>query len=286
MVGRSARWVAVCALAVLVLSGCGGGNAGSGEQPSLSPTQSVELPSPTRTVERPTPTRTPEKPTPTRTPEKPTPTRTPEKPSPTRAPASTPGAEPSSSSQTQETGSAQPPAATATASPQPAGESGQGDQVPTWVWWLLAALLVGALVAVIAAVARARRRRRWLAELAPAEDELRWFARVLLPELRRSTSLEQVVGGWNIGAPRVAAAEDRLTVLEASAPGDTERERARTLRDASRLAGHRLDALATDSPHESWALDLDEVTADLEVALGPPASGAPGADARQQPPPG
>ena len=54
-------------------------------------------------------------------------------------------------------------------------------------------------------------RRRDLAE---AEGELAWFARELLPELRQVGSREQVAGGWTVGQTRVAAAEDRLTVLE------------------------------------------------------------------------
>ena len=299
MLNRPVRRVAWCSLALVLLNGCGGGGGESGE-PRPSPTSSVDLPSPTRTAEKPSPTRTVEKPSPTRTAEEPSPTRTAEEPSPTRTPAPTQSAEPSPSrtqetndtaepaeptgpsegSQTGQQGAAQPTEPTAQAST--AGDQGdQGDEVSPWVWWLLAVILLAALAAVAAAVIRARRRRRWLAELGGAEDELGWFARVLLPELRRSTSLEQVVGGWTVGAPRVADAEDRLTVLEDSAPSDADRERARTLRDAARQARQRLDALTLDTPHETWALDLDEVTADLEVALGPASTPAADPDAER-----
>ena len=55
-----------------------------------------------------------------------------------------------------------------------------------------------------------------MADLAAAEDEVAWFARVLIPELRQSGSAEQVAGGWAVGSSRVSAVEDRLTALEAS----------------------------------------------------------------------
>ena len=219
-------------------------------------------------MDKPSPTPAP---TPTQSAEPPSPSRTQET-NDTAKPAEPSG--PSEGGQTEQQGAAQP---TEPAAQEPSDADDQGDEVPAWVWWLLAVLVLAALAGATVLLVRARRRRRWLAELRGTEDELGWFARVLLPELRRSTSLEQVVGGWNVGAPRVAAAEDRLTVLESSAPGDADRTRARTLRDAARLARQRLDALATDLPHETWALDLDEVIADLEVALGPttpPTAGA------------
>ena len=50
-----------------------------------------------------------------------------------------------------------------------------------------------------------------------------WFARVLVPELGQSGSLDQVAGGWTVGANRIAAVEDRLTILEASAPDEATR---------------------------------------------------------------
>ena len=137
------------------------------------------------------------------------------------------------------------------------------------MWWLLAALVLAALAGGAAAWARARRRNGWRADLRSAEDEVSSFARVLLPELRQSRSLDQVVGGWDVGSTRVGAAEDRLTVLEASAPSDVDGSRAQTLRDAVRTARQRLDSLTVVAPHETWALDLDEVASDLEVALGP-----------------
>ena len=147
----------------------------------------------------------------------------------------------------------------------------EADSTPAWVWWLLAAIVLAAIAGTIAAVVHARRKHQWREELAATEGEVSWFARELLPDLRRSTSLDQVVGGWHVGSARVGAAEDRLTALEDSAPTDADRAHARTLRDAVRLARQRLDSLALVAPHDTWAADLDEVIADLQVALGPPA---------------
>ena len=140
------------------------------------------------------------------------------------------------------------------------------SQVASSVWWLVL-LVVGATVGIPLLV-RARRRGAWRRELAWAESELVWFARVLLPELRQGGSLEQLTGGWAVGRTRVEAAEDRLTALESAAPDDASRERARTLRDAVRMARGRLQQLAGAGPHDTWALDLDAIIADLEVVLG------------------
>jgi hypothetical protein len=147
----------------------------------------------------------------------------------------------------------------------------EGGSSP-WVWWLLAALAVGAVAAVTALVVRTRGKHRWLEELRTVVDEVGWFAHELLPELLRSTTLDQVVGGWNVASGRVGAAEDRLTALEASAPTDADQARARTLRDAVRRARQRLDSLALVAPHDTWALDLDDVMDDLETALVPSAT--------------
>ncbi len=284
MLARLARCAALCAFAIAVLSGCGGGGEAGGEEPRPTPTRSAELPSPTRSVEQPSPTRTVEQPSPTRTVEQPSPTRT------TAPPEST---EPPPPSRTQETETTSKPAEPTrqpeeTSGPSEADEtqvqgseestetvqesSEESDQTPAWVWWLLAAIILAALAGLAALLVHNRRKHQWQAELRALEGELGWFARVLLPDLRRSPSLEQLVGGWKVGAPRVVATEDRLTVLEASAPSDADRSRARTLRDAARLAHQRMDELAVAGPHETWALDLDEVVADLEVALGPTTS--------------
>ena len=96
-----------------------------------------------------------------------------------------------------------------------------------------------------------------------------WFARELLPQLRRAGSVERMAGGWQVESARVAAVEDRLTGLEATAPNDTDRARTRNLRDAVRVARGHVQALAAPGPHPEWALDVDDVMASLEAALGP-----------------
>jgi hypothetical protein len=215
------------------------------------------VPEPTRSVEVPEPTRTP-RPT-----EDTKPTEDTEAPRPDRTQEPGDGAGQGGDAQDQQ--SPEPEATPEEATPD------EADGTPAWVWWLLAAIFLAAVAGTIAAVVHARRKHRWREELAATEGDVGWFARELLPDLRRSASLDQVVGGWHVGSARVEAAEDRLTALEDSAPTDPDRTRARTLRDAVRQARQRLDSLALVAPHDTWAADLDEVIADLEVALGPPA---------------
>ncbi len=270
---RAASRASVLLVVLLLLASCGGGDGGEGARPTISPTRtptatatlpSPELPSITRS---PTRTGRPERPSPSRSPGQ---TDSPEQPAPTRSPeqADSPN-EPLT-----EGGSALPtqdPAGTETLVPDSteaedeAPAPAQDEGVPPWVWWLLAALILGTAVA-IPLVVRARRRSAWRRDLAEAEGELAWFARELLPELRQVGSREQVAGGWTVGQTRVAAAEDRLTVLESTAPDDAGRERAVSLRDASRQARGRMQQFI-GSGSDTWALDLDAIIADLEVIL-------------------
>lgn len=252
-------------LLVLLLAGAcgggeGGGGGGDGSRPTISPTRTPTgtLPSPTGSPEVPSPTRTPTRTdSPVEPPEEtPTQTVSPEEP-PEESPAE---AEPV-------------PEPEPTTEPSPSSSEGEADApaeeegVPSWAWWLLALLVVGAAVGIPLTV-RARRRGAWRRELASAESEVAWFAHVLLPELRRVGSPEQLAGGWAVGEPRVVAAEDRLTGLESTAPDDPDRERARSLRDAVRQARGRVQQLAGPGPHDTWALDVDAVMTDLAVVLG------------------
>ena len=260
-------------LVLLVVGACGGGGGGDGEggdgsRPTISPTRTPTgtLPSPTGSPELPSPTRTPTR-TPTQTdspvePPEETPTQTdsPEEPPEETPTEAEPVPEPEPT--TEPTTEASPDAS------ESAGDAAAEEEgVPRWAWWLLALLVVGAAVGIPLAV-RARRRGAWRQELAAAESEVAWFARALLPELRRVGSPEQLAGGWAVGEPRVVAAEDRLTGLESTAPDDPDRERARSLRDAVRKARGRLQQLAGPGPHDTWALDVDAVMADLEGVLG------------------
>ena len=287
-VPRAATFASVLLLAVLLLVSCGGEDGGGGARPSISPTRtptaslpSPELPSitrsPTRTgsPERPSPTRSPgrtespERPTPTRSP--PEQTESPEPPAPTRSPEQTasptePLTQGGSAVPTQNPDATETPTTDSTEAQDEAAPAAAEDEgVPSWVWWLLAALVLGTAVA-IPLVVRARRRNAWRRDLTEAEGELAWFARELLPGLRQVGSRERLVGGWTVGQPRVAAAEDRLTVLESTAPDEAGRERARSLRDASRWARGRMQQV-TGPGSDTWALDLDTIIADLERVL-------------------
>jgi hypothetical protein len=126
------------------------------------------------------------------------------------------------------------------------------------------------LAAAIATPLLVRRHRRqvWRADFATAEQEVAWFARVLVPELGQSGSLGQVEGGWTVGADRIAAVEDRLTALEASAPDDATRTGTRTLRDAVRASRGRVEELLQSGDPEAISPTLNEVAAELEAALG------------------
>ena len=79
-------------------------------------------------------------------------------------------------------------------------------------------------------------------------------------------SLQQVAGGWAVGESRVAAAEDRLTTLEATAPDDTARMRARGLRDAVRAARQDVQRLLAAATGVVPTGDLIAAAARLEDA--------------------
>ena len=150
----------------------------------------------------------------------------------------------------------------------PAESSSAEGTAPAWLWWLLGGLAVAACVAV-PLLLRSRRRRAWTADLAAAEAEVAWFSRVLVPELRQGGSAEHVRGGWAVADGRVAAVEDSLTALEASAAGDAGRARARALRDAVRSARNRIRDLAV-ADAAAPSIEWDHVTATLEAALAEP----------------
>jgi len=174
----------------------------------------------------------------------------------------------------------------ASAAPAPGGTEeaeDTSDDISPWWWVALAAVLVaGAVLAVV--LVRRSRRRRWLADLAGAEEEVGWFARDLVPQLRGSGSVEGVAGGWAVAAPRVTALDDRLTRLVTTAPGAEDRMRATTLQEAVRAARDRVAALAASGGSDTWALDLDGAQAPLLAALVPPTSTSeqgPGAGSSQ-----
>ena len=282
------------AVAIAVLTSCaGGGNIEGPASPSRSasqlPTPTVSMPTATRSAQRPEiPSPTPTKPSPALSSSRPTDELTPtQEPTPTPSATKNPSRSPirvettttqtvttapSPSTVTRSvtisptpTGSLSP-----TASPSPssssAGESAETGAV-SWFWWALAGLLLAAAVATPLLV-RAHRRRVWRADFAAAEQEVAWFARVLVPELGQSGSLDQVEGGWSVEADRIAAVEDRLTALEASAPDDATRTGTRSLRDAVRASRGRVEELLQAGDPEAIFPTLNEVAAELSAALG------------------
>ena len=158
------------------------------------------------------------------------------------------------------------PTQSASPSPSAAEPAAETTGVPPWLWWLLGAVAVAIAVAV-PLLLRASRRRTWHADFAAAEGETAWFARVFIPELRRAGSLDRLAGAWAVGSSRVSALEDRLTALEATAPDDPNRARARWLRDAVRAARDRLNVSITAGALETLQQDLDSAAAEVEAML-------------------
>ncbi|HEY5419529.1 MAG TPA: hypothetical protein VIL10_02245 [Marmoricola sp.] len=117
-------------------------------------------------------------------------------------------------------------------------------------------------------IVRARRRNAWLADLSANQTEVAWFARVLIPQVRGAGSPEAAAGAWRVaGEARVAETEDRLTALEATAPDEASRDRATVLRDTVRAARARMATVVTTSTEQTLAADLDDVAAQIELAL-------------------
>jgi hypothetical protein len=286
-VGTLVMNMAGLAVAVAVLTSCaGGGNIEGSAAPSRSasqlPTPTVSLPTTTRSAQRTeVPSPPPTKPSPARSSsratEEPTASQEPTSaPSATRNPSRSPiraestttqtvTAEPSPSSVTRSVTISPSPTASPSPSSSPAGEAA-GTSAPSWLWWALAGLLLAAAVATPLLV-RSHRRRVWRADFATAEQEVAWFARVLVPELGQSGSLDQVGGGWTVGANRIFAVEDRLTVLEGSAPDDASRTGTRILRDAVRGSRGRVEELLQSGDPAAISPTLNEVAARLEAAL-------------------
>ena len=267
---RAARSVALCGVVLCFVTACGGEGGGGGGEGG------ADRPSVTGSV---SPTRTP--PSPTRSVSVPEQSESePAAPRPSRSPGLSPDATRTSEPDATATFEPEPEPTSAGASPStdPAeeggGEGSAEESASTAAWVALVLLVVLALLATWM-VLRARRRGGWHTRLEAAEAEVAWFARDLVPQLRTAASADQAAGGWQVARPRIASAEDQLTVLESAAPGDRETERARLLRDAVRSARQKLDQMAGPGVRDPWALELDAVSDLLELALGPPVDSTP-----------
>jgi hypothetical protein len=145
--------------------------------------------------------------------------------------------------------------------------SSSTTSAPAWLWWLIGAVVLAVAVTVAVLMRRRGRRRAWAEQLSAAAAEAAWFARELIPQLGRSPSVQQMLGGWQISAGRVTALEDRLTTLEAEAVDETGRGRARALRDAVRGARTHLDALTSAWDMSAAMNHLRAAAAELEATL-------------------
>ncbi|HKA68459.1 MAG TPA: hypothetical protein VKG85_04985 [Actinomycetes bacterium] len=295
---RLVRRAAIVGAAALLLAGCDGdGLDGVGTRtpsPSIAlPTASV--PSPTRSpirTETPTPSEEPsEAPSPTATRTRPATPTTTEAPTQTPSPTTTRPATPTttaaptptvtrtvteSPSPTPTPTESPTPTATQTESPTPSpspspsaeAAATDGSGTPAWLWWLLAAVAVGLAIG-IPLLLRSRRRQAWQRDFAAAEGEVAWFARMLIPELRRAGSIDRAAGGWAVASSRVTALEDQLVGLETAAPDEAARSRARALRDAVRGSRGQLEELVRFGSPDTLSRDLDAIAGRLEAALQP-----------------
>jgi hypothetical protein len=267
MLRRSLRAALPVVVLLSLLTACGGsGSSGAIDHPSITASFSP-------TGDRPTATRSP--------------SRTPDSPE-TSAPG--PSSGPTSELSTDNAPTSNAPTSNPPTSSEPAVESsppekatggGSGDEEDTqsW-WWLLIPLLAVAGVVAWLILRRSRSREAWEARLASAESEVGWFARDLIPQLRGSGSAAGVSGGWAVAAPRVTSLDDDLSQLITTAPGDPQRARALTMRDAVRTARDRVAAVAgSTDPDAQWSLDLDDAQAPLLAALVPPSDGNKGSAA-------
>ena len=187
--------------------------------------------------------------------------------SPTRTLAPTLSPTPAAPAQSNDA-SAAPPPAPATDTSSGSGSAGKG-----W-WWLLAVVLIMGGIAAVLLVRRRRGLHEWEDRFSAARDGVGWFARDLVPQLRRSGSPSGVVTGWSVAASRVAEIEDELSRLVATAPGDEQRARAVAVRDAVRESREQMAALAADAGR-NWESGLADAQTRLLAALVPPASTAP-----------
>ena len=81
------------------------------------------------------------------------------------------------------------------------------------------------------------------------------------------------------GVPRPTLREGTKSLFT-TAPGDPQRARALTMRDAVRTARDRVAAVAgSTDPDAQWSLDLDDAQAPLLAALVPPSDGNKGSAA-------
>ena len=94
-----------------------------------------------------------------------------------------------------------------------------------------------------------------------------WFARVLIRELAQIPTADGAAGVWAAESGRVSGLTDRLTTVEATAPDDRGRARARILNDAVLRSQIRVDSLLAWGTDPRPAVELQSVAGDLEAVL-------------------
>jgi hypothetical protein len=136
-----------------------------------------------------------------------------------------------------------------------------------------AGVLGGGALITLLVVRRRRAVHAWEGRLDAAEDEVGWFARDLIPQLRRTGSSTGVLAGWSVASARIASLRDELSALVASAPDEEHRARADSMRSAVGVSQQALAALTAESA-AGWEAALDTAQTPLLSALVPPSPGA------------
>ncbi|MFL6163474.1 MAG: hypothetical protein ACJ74U_14750 [Jatrophihabitantaceae bacterium] len=149
------------------------------------------------------------------------------------------------------------------------------SSTPAWVWWLLAALVLAAVITTVLVLRGRHRKQAWREKFGTTTAEVAWFARVLIPRLEQAPTAQQIAGGWRIEANRVVSVEDDLTTLEATALDQGSRGQAATLRDAVRSARSRLTALDTAADEVAARGLLLTAATEVETAMSQAGVAAP-----------
>ena len=133
------------------------------------------------------------------------------------------------------------------------------------MWWLIGLLVLIAIALAVWALTRSRsRRQEWAAGQTAATAEAAWFARDLLPTLY-GQQIDQLRGAWTVAEPRVAALEDNLVGLAATAPDDAARGSATTLLESVRSGRGAVTRLSAPGLVDAEAARADLLAAGRQI---------------------
>jgi hypothetical protein len=130
---------------------------------------------------------------------------------------------------------------------------------------VIAAAGVLLVVALVALAVHRHRRQVWARTFADTRNEVRWVARMLVPQLALEPTTAQMMQDWQPASARVMAAEDRLAQLETTAPDASRAARVRNLRDALVSARIRVNDLVASPNAPVARAGLTSIAAALDA---------------------